>query len=128
MFTAQAAAPPPFPTFESSSFKALYDQCLPAVDAGEVLEAVRQLVHMYSQQQGVARTETQRFVSRMEDGLRTYKDPSLDHAADLAAQYVWTSHLHLYVGRDRRELCFILNHAIRSDDGPMLEPAARLAR
>ena len=128
MFTAQAPPLPPFPTFESSNFRRLYDESLPAADGGEVLHAVRELVDNYCQQQAVAPSEGRRSLSTLANDLGTYKDASLPHAADLTSQFVWTSHHHLFVGRARRELCYILNDAIRSDCSPLLEPAARLAR
>ena len=130
---------PPTPqprTFASSHFKREYEKRgrIPITHASQVFSSVADFVHMYCQvhglvsaQHAVLQSQFVQLLSRM-TGAR----PEVDALgkSGVTAELLWTSDLKFEgVGDEHnKELCSLLNAAIRSDEEELMPSAAGLAR
>ena len=123
-------------TFASSYFKQEYEKrrAIPITQASQVFASVADFVHMYCEVHGLTlphQTVLQRqFVQLLsrQTGARPEVDPLGD--AGVTAELLWTSSARLDGMSDEhaKELCSLLNAAIRTDHAELMPSAAGLAR
>ena len=124
------------PTFASSHFKREYELAgrIPITQASQVFASVANFVHMYCQVNGLVSAQhvkhEKAFVQTLSRLVGTQKgvDPLGD--AGVSAELLWTSDQELIGMGDahEKELCSLLNAAIRSDNAELMPTAAVLAR
>ena len=124
------------PTLASSHFKHEYELAgrIPVTQASQVFASVANFVHMYcrvhelvSEQHAALENAFVQALSRLV-GTQPGVDPLGD--AGVTAELLWTSdRTFAGMGADHdKELCSLLNAAIRSDDAQLMPTAAALAR
>jgi serine/threonine protein kinase len=124
----------PLRTFATSHFKREYDGTIPITQASQVFASVADFVHMYCQVHGFVSAE-QTVLQRQFVQLlvrQTGAKPGVDPLGDVGvtAELLWTSSLRMEGMGDERnkELCNLVNAAIRTDHAELMPSTARLAR
>jgi hypothetical protein len=129
--------PTPRPrTFASSHFKREYEKRgrIPITHASQVFSSVADFVHMYCQVHGLVSAQHAALQSQFVQLLSrmTGARPEVDALgkSGVTAELLWTSDLKFEgVGDEHnKELCSLLNAAIRSDEEELMPSAAGLAR
>jgi len=129
--------PTPRPrTFASSHFKREYEKRgrIPITHASQVFSSVADFVHMYCQVHGLVSAQHAALQSQFVHLLSrmTGSRPEVDALgkSGVTAELLWTSDLKFEgVGDEHnKELCSLLNAAIRSDEEELMPSAAGLAR
>jgi hypothetical protein len=123
-------------TFASSHFKREYERRsgIPITQASQVFASVADFVHMYFQVHGLVSAQHAGLQGQFVQLLsrQTGARPEVDALgkAGVTAELLWTSDLKLEgVGDEHnKELCSLLNAAIRSDEERLMPSAAGLAR
>jgi hypothetical protein len=120
-------------TLQSSHYLALYDNPvvgpLPTLQH-ELFLALHEFIHLFVKRIGLASTAATSMFERLQRGAladREGLEEALDDVPRLA-QRLWTSDETLLGGGGARELCELLNAALRGDDPELLCTALPLVR
>ena len=121
-------------TFASSHFKREYEKRGRIQYASQVFSSVADFVHMYCQVHGLVSAQHAALQSQFVQLLSrmTGARPEVDALgkSGVTAELLWTSDLKFEGAGDEhnKELCSLLNAAIRSDEEELMPSAAGLAR
>ena len=113
------------PSFAKSEFKRAYEATAAPKFQDEVFGSVRQLLKAHCAAHGIADSERDTFFSQLQNEAFNHPGELLGEV-EAVAQRLWTSAKTLQ--SDGRELCSIMNAAVRSEDPALCGPVAVLAR
>lgn len=126
---ARTPSPPPPatgpPTFAASEFKRAYEATAAPKFQHEVFSSLQKLLEAYCATNGIADSERDGFFSELQREAFNHPGELLGEV-EAVAQRLWTSARKL--PSEDRELCSIMNAAVRSQDPALCGPVAVLAR